>query len=351
MKKTIQTIYLLLLLGVMALPLRAQSPEFENIPLGWRVKIDHPVTVYGDYLGSPNPYDRYTLNARYFFQLIGTQTPGCHPLPSESFTKILIPGTPDTAHQKMGSLVENPNFLQGKLAIENYLYGGKAGDSTKLNQLSMLLLEFAKQLAEEENPEICGCPDAFPRGNSQEKQIQNTEKGRTFWIKTSELTASGFSKDVSTAVEDNHVNTQRFDQAKLYSRTFVSVLAVPFKYRFSYKKGGETILTGESSIGPCLGYRIVKSNFFDQNLWVMGSAGITFINPNLLLSDSTASKLKTEPGVTACIGIGGNVGTTQFGIVHGWDFTDKSWAFHRKPWIAFSVGVALVKRDAKSANQ
>lgn len=360
MKKIIQLICCLIL-WAMAASLQAQTPEFESIPLGWRVKIDRPVTVYGDYLGRPNPYDRYTMNSRYFFQLVGTQVEGVERLKGKFFTKILIPGTPpdeDSTSSRMRTFVVENGYQSGRGGVG--ITGSESMDweSEDTTELRISIGETKRliiHLAIDEKADVEPAPspteeDSFPIQNDRERQIQESEKGRCFWIETDYLAAEGFD-DHDLDLEDNHVNTKRFDRAKLYSRTFVSILAVPFKYRFSYKKGGATVLTGESSVGPSIGYRLVKSNFFDRNLWLMGSAGITLINPNLLLADSTVAKQKMEPGVTACIGIGGNIGTTQFGIVHGWDFTDDSWAFHRKPWLAFSIGVAITKRNAKSVDQ
>lgn len=293
----------LLLCALCASPWRAsaQAPDGEKLAKGARLKPDQPpVTIYADYLGQPNPFACYCLDDRYFFKVNGDSVIGCAfgPAPGKEFTKISIPGDP----------TKNPNQ---KTPLQRADQGRPYRD----------------------NVAYPPCPDSFPALSLEEKLVSPKELDRVFWILTSEL-VDNFQ--VVGEANLNHVNLKKFDKTYIHSRFFAAGLVVPFRYRFA--SGAASSFTGESTIGPAIGWTLLRDKSFDNRLWVVVSGGLTVINPNSAFDDAGTAKEKNMAGASACIGIGTKIDKTQVGIVFGYDFADPSWEYHQKPWLSFSVG-------------
>lgn len=303
-----------LLIALFTMPwASAQAPDGESKPTGLRVKTDQAITIYADYMGQPNPYARYTLNNVYFFTVQGDSVLGCDegPLAGIEFVKIVIPGE--------AQIFQNPKEWNGPIRDAR-----KAAD-----------------------PTLPRCPVSFPVINPIETQVRDKQLGGTFWVEISDLVKGG---NVIGKVETQQADEKVFDKTYIRSRWFVSALAVPFKYRFSFKNS-HSALTGESSIGASIGWTFARNHNFDNRFWLMGAGGLTVINPNSPFDDANAKKENNIPGATACFGIGANISKTQAGFVFGVDFADPSWEFNAQPWVAFSVGFSFFNPVGSDKNK
>jgi hypothetical protein len=311
MKKLALLLLLPLLAVSLGLPpeLVAQAANEQKVHIGYRLKSGQLLELFSDFQGQPNPNMEFLMNSGYYFQIEGSQVEGCDEsrLKGKTFTKIWIPGS-----DEQGARTANRQPLQ----------------STD---------------AKDAKP----CP-AFPTPDVLPALIGNKQLGAIYWVETTKLAQETLKKDAG--LEDKDVNFGKFDRAYLYSKFFASVLAVPFKYRFSYKERMGAF-TAESSLGSSVGIKLSGSKYFDQNLWLIGAGGLALINPNSAFDSATTEKKSTQAGVFGAIGIGGNVHSTQFALIYGYDFADKSWEYNAKPWIAFSIGFSFIDREPKKATQ
>lgn len=316
MKKIIQMLSLLLLLGVIALPLRAQSPDGETKSVGYRLKAANKVvTVYQDYSNQPNPFAIFSLESKYYFKIEGLTVTSCKegPLKGKKYAQIFLPGKEAQSRAEHGI-----EFAEdSKETVKHQSAKGKS----------------------------CDLVD-FPLVNLTKSGITDSLLNINYWI----------------AVEDLYENTEESEEysdddlsksiveANIRSRFFSSVLAVPFKYRFSFKNSNSSF-SGESSIGAAVGWTFARDYDFDNRAWLTLAGGITTINPNTPFDDANSEKENNIPGATACLGIGANIKDVQAGFVFGYDFADATWEFHAKPWVAFSVGFAFWKPEGKPTNR
>lgn len=202
-------------------------------PNGLRVNAKVVVTIYGDFLGQPNPYARYSLDDIYFFKIHGDQVNGCakSPFGGKEFTKILIPGNAGGVQYSLASETEfqKPWAQPAKDSVEK----AKFKDAPK-------------------------CPDTFPVVSPGEIQVGAAQLGKTFWILTEVLADSVL---INGKVQYKHADPEIFDLTYYRSRWFSAVMGVPFKYRFTRSKSS---LTGESTIGASLGWTFHRDYNFNN---------------------------------------------------------------------------------------
>jgi hypothetical protein len=128
------------------------------------------------------------------------------------------------------------------------------------------------------------------------------------------------------------------------------ILAVPFKYHFS-----DHALTAGSSLGGYIG--LTQDAGFTQISEILGG-GLALVSATAATSNfaggtsggssttsagaTASSTTSTLTGVSIATGLLGKVGSTntQFGLLLGMDFVDKSanYKYNSKLWLSFSIG-------------
>ena len=173
-----------------------------------------------------------------------------------------------------------------------------------------------------------------------DRVINCSDFGKDYWIALDQL-----SQDSET------VNNQSFRKEFYKSRWSIGVLTVPFKYRLGTRKNESSIFSGESSIGPSLGYNLWKRPKLEETLTLVGSAGITVINPNQYFEESTEDLEKNMAGFTVAIGLVLKIKNGEAGIVAGMDLSDRTWEYHADPWISLAVGYSFFNPDTNAKNK
>lgn len=289
--------------------IHAQAPDGETKPVGFRLKSGvEAMTIYQDFYGQPNPNARFLLDDAYYFKVLNETADACmeSSLHGSTFAKIYVPSKEeqelsDTDWDKMTN--HRPVRSDGNT----------------------------------------NCPPfEFPRISLSQIKIPEKELGKVYWIEVSKLYEDG-----GEAISTENIRANYFEDAQVRSRFFVAALAIPFKFRFSFKEP-HTSFTGESSLSAAVGWTFARDRDFDNRAWLMLAGGLTFINPNTPFDDAGSEKQKNIPGATACIGIGVNIKQTQAGLVFGYDFADSNWEFNAKPWASLSVGFSLLNPKGKT---
>lgn len=297
---------------------QAQPYEQDKIPIGYHLQPGRVVTIYADHQGDPNPHQQTLLSGTYYFQIEGIEQYGCKesPINGVKFVQIWVPGSKDQ-NERNGVNV-SAAAMAAKAAAKAALPRPEGGA-----------------------PTIPGCASDFPK-EALPVNLSGDQLGKRYWIAHKDLAENDA---LSTAIQDKDIDPEVFARAYRYSPFFSSFLAVPFKYRFSTDGSKLSAITAETSIGPCIGFKVRGSRYFDQNLVAFVSAGLTLLNPNTIYDDPAKAK-PTQAGLYTCGGIGGNINRTQFGIVFGYDFAEKSWTYHSRPWLAFSIGFAFLNSNS-----
>jgi hypothetical protein len=158
-----------------------------------------------------------------------------------------------------------------------------------------------------------------PNGDySNTANITKKDWGRSFWIPEASL--NNDCDDFTPLSKD---------------KWSLNITTVPFKYRWSYK-GGPTVFTGEATVGPSFSYRLSADNF-GNNFNIMGGVGYTLLN-SALLSDTANKNKSSTSAFTVHLGVSVCVKQVSISLLYGYDFTDDSYAYNKKPWI--SVGIS-----------
>lgn len=153
---------------------------------------------------------------------------------------------------------------------------------------------------------------------SNTANITKKDWGRSFWI----------SED---ALNDDCVDFVPLSKDKWS----LNLTTIPFKYRWSYK-GGPSVFTGEATVGPSFSYRLSADNF-GNNFNLLGGVGYTLLNSSLL-SDTIQTKTSSTSAFTVHCGASVCIKQVSISLLYGYDFTDDTYAYNKKPWI--SVGIS-----------
>ncbi len=162
------------------------------------------------------------------------------------------------------------------------------------------------------------------------KIIGNDEFGMSFWIPAENIDAGKIN--------------EIFNVEYSISRVSVSVLSVPFKYRFG--ENGINEFTTDGTIGTSIGFKIYNNRLFDYGLSLNIGGGITTFNRTIIdKNDNTKTTKQNIAGFSLVPALVFNVGKVQMGLAFGWDFSDvePKWDYNAKPWLSFSVGYSFLE--------
>jgi hypothetical protein len=294
---------------------------------GYRLKEkSEPMHVFGDFNGKPNFCDRFALHDNVFVVFRPSTKLAIKSQGTDTLASTTIVSVPN---KEISTKTEKVVKEKLEYWVSFLVPGTPPGDQdNNVNQVENAQNDL-KSISDSDNP----CKGNSPIGNLYEKQIGPQEYGRIFWIKV---------KDNDTDLTTLLAN---FDVEYRYSRFSIGVLAVPFKYRFSWKGKGSQI-TGEGTLGTSLTYDFYHNRSYDERFSFVFGAGITVINPNGYWLEAD-EKEPNIPGASLYGGIVGKIKQTQLGLLYGYDFASEDWAFSRKPWLSFSVGVNLINPTSK----
>lgn len=129
------------------------------------------------------------------------------------------------------------------------------------------------------------------------------------------------------------------------NRFSVSVLSLPFKYRFKTNKYAANF-TGEASFSAALAIRLTgANNRFNNNLFAVLGAGITLLNSKGL--DSTAGSY-TQLGSNSAalnipIGVVLKLKNAQIGLFSGVDLGPADYPYSGKPFFSIGIGYSFLQ--------